>query len=160
MLKDILEILENNATTPREQIAVMTGESVDEVNRLIKEAEEKRLIMKSKAVINWNNIEDGQVLALIEVKISPQPDAGYDTIAEHIFRYPQVRSAYLVSGTSDLDVFVTGRNMREVAEFVSQKIAPVQGVHETVTHIMLKRYKEDGEVMQVAEEIKRQPLIF
>ncbi len=101
-------------------------------------------------------MREEQVWALIEVKITPQRDVGFDSIAERIYRFPQARTAYLVSGTYDLLVLIVGKNMHEVADFVSQKLAPIEGVQGTVTHFVLKRYKEDGETLEGEEEIKRQ----
>ena len=160
MIKEILKILENDAHITTKQIATMTGAPGAEITKLIKQAEKSRIILKYKAVVNWDKMENEQVWALIEVKIAPQPDVGYDSIAERIYRFPQVRSAYLASGTYDLTVFVVGETMHDVADFVSQKIAPVEGVHETITHFMLKRYKEDGEILEGEEEVKRQPVIL
>ncbi len=160
MIKEILKILENDARATTKQISTMTGTPSAEVAKLIKQAEKDRIILKYKAVVNWDKVEDEQVWALIEVKITPQPDVGFDSIAERVYRFPQVRSAYLASGTYDLSVFVVGKTMHEVADFVSQKIAPLEGVRETITHFMLKRYKEDGEILEGEEEVKRQPVIL
>ena len=160
MIKDILKILENDARTTTEQIAAMTGTPTAEVVKLIKQAEKDRTILKYKTVINWDKVEDEQVWALIEVKITPQKDVGLDSIAEHIYRFPPVRSAYLASGTYDLLLVVVGKSEHEVANFVSQKLAPVEGVQGTVTHFVLKRYKEDGEILEGKEEVKREPVIL
>ncbi len=158
MKKDILKILENDARTTAKQIATMTGTPSAEVARLIKQAEKDRTILKYKTVINWDKIKDEQVMALIEVKITPQRDVGFDSIAERIYRFPQARTVYLISGTYDLLVLVMGKTMHEVADFVSQKLAPIEGVQGTVTHFVLKRYKEDGEILEGKEEVKRQPV--
>jgi len=160
MIKDILKILENDARTTTKQIAAMTGTPSAEVARLIKQAEKERTILKYKTVINWEKVGEEQVWALIEVKVTPQRDVGFDSIAEHIYRFPQARTAYLVSGTYDLLVLVMGKTEHEVADFVSQKLAPIEGVQGTVTHFMLKRYKEDGEILEGKEEVKRQPVIL
>jgi len=160
MLKEVLKILENDARTTTKQIATMTGIPSTEVAKLIKQALKNRIILKYKTVVNWDRVGDEQVWALIEVKITPQPDVGFDSIAERIYRFPQVRSAYLASGTYDLIIVVVGKTMHEVAEFVSQKIAPVEGVQETITRFTLKRYKEDGEILAGEEEVKRQPVIL
>ncbi len=158
MIKDILKILESDARITTKQIADMTDTPSTEVGKLIKQAEQDRTILKYKTVINWEKLGDEQVWAWIEVKVTPEPDVGFDSIAEHIYRFPQVRSAYLASGTYDLVILVIGKTMHEVADFVSQKIAPIKGVQETITHFMLKRYKEDGEILEGEEEIKRQPV--
>ena len=155
MIKDILRILENDARATAKQISTMTGTSTSEVAKLIKQAEKDRTILKYKTVINWDKVEDEQVWALIEVKITPQRDVGFDAIAEHIYRFPEARTVYLVSGTYDLLVIVLGKTMHEVADFVSQKLAPIEGVQGTVTHFVLKRYKEDGEILEGGEEVKR-----
>jgi len=158
MIKDILKILENDARTTTKQIAAMTGTPSAEVARLIKQAEKDRTILKYKTVINWEKVGEEQVWALIEVKVTPQRDVGFDSIAERIYRFPQARTAYLVSGTYDLLVLVMGKTEHEVADFVSQKLAPIEGVQGTITHFMLKRYKEDGEILEGKEEVKRQPV--
>ncbi len=158
MLKDILKILQNDARTTTEQISTMTGIHGAEVTKDIKQAEKDRIILKYKAIVNWDKVENEQVWALIEVKITPQRDVGFDSIAERIYRFPQTRTVYLLSGAYDLLVLVVGKTMREVADFVSQKLAPLEGVQGTVTHFMLKRYKEDGEIIEGKEEVKRQPV--
>jgi len=160
MIKDILKILENDARTTSKQIAAMTGTPSAEVAKLIKQAEKDRTILKYKTVINWEKVGEEQVWALIEVKITPQRDVGFDSIAERIYRFPQARTVYLVSGTYDLLVLVMGKTEHEVANFVSQKLAPIEGVQGTITHFMLKRYKEDGEILEGKEEVKRQPIIL
>ena len=160
MIKEILKILENDARTTNKQISTMTGTPGAEVARLIKQAEKERTILKYKTIINWEKVGDEQVWALIEVKVSPQRDVGFDAIAERIYRFPQARTVYLLSGTYDLLVMVMDKTMHEVADFVSQKLAPIEGVQGTVTHFMLKRYKEDGEILEGKEEIKRQPVIL
>ena len=160
MMKEILKILENDARISNKQISVMTGLSRAEVTKLVKQAEKDRTILKYKTIINWEKLVDELVWAWIEVKVTPEPDVGFDSIAERIYRFPQVHSAYLASGTYDLFIFVTGRTMHELADFVSEKIAPIKGVQETITHFMLKRYKEDGEILEGGEEVKRQPVIL
>lgn len=160
MLKEILKVLESDARTSNEQLAAMTGSTKAEVAKTVKKAEKDRIIIKYKTVVNWDRIEDEQVSALIEVKISPQRDVGFDAIAERIYRFPQAHTVYLVSGTYDLLVVVRGKTMHEVSDFVSQKLAPVEGVQATVTHFMLKKYKEDGEILNGKEEVKRQPVVL
>ncbi len=160
MLKDVLKILEKDARTSVDQIATMTGESAAEVTKEIKQAEKDRTILKYKTIINWDKLENGGVSALIEVKVTPQRDVGFDAIAERIYRFPQARTVFLVSGTYDLLIIVTGKTMQEVADFVAQKLAPVEGVQGTITHFLLKRYKEDGEILTEKEEVKRQQVVL
>ncbi len=159
MLQEILKILEKDGRASAKQIATITGLPEDEIASTIKQAEQDQTILKYKAIINWEKIEDDHVFALIEVKVSPQRDVGFDSIAERIYRFPQAYTVYLLSGTYDLLVIVKGKNIQEVANFVSQKLAPIEGVQSTVSHFMLKKYKEDGEILGAHEEIKRQPFL-
>jgi len=157
-MKEILKILENDARTTPEQIATMLGKPVAEVKIAIKQAEGDRTIVKYKTMVNWDKIGEGEVWALIEVKIQPQREVGFDTVAERIYRFPEARSVYLISGDYDISVLVTGKTMQEVAGFVSQKLATLESVQGTATHFLLKRYKEDGEILEGEEKPKRQPL--
>ncbi|MFC2036060.1 Lrp/AsnC family transcriptional regulator [Chloroflexota bacterium] len=160
MLKAILKILQNDARTTTKQISSMTSIPSTEVTKHIKQAEKDRIILKYKAVINWDKVEDEQVWALIEIKLTPQKDVGFDSIAERIYRFPQTRTVYLISGTYDLFVLAVGKTNNEIATFVSQKLSHIEGVQETVTQFVLTRYKEDGEIMKEKEEVKRQPVIL
>ncbi len=160
MIKKILRILESDARTTPKQISTMTGTPQSEVVKLIKQAERDQTILKYKTIINWDKMKEEQVSALIEVKVAPQRDLGFDAIAERIYRFPQARSVYLLSGTYDLLVLVSGKTMHEVADFVSQKLAPIEEVQGTVTHFMLKKFKEDGEILEGKEKVKRQPVIL
>ena len=160
MLKDILKILENDARTTPKQIAAMTGTTQAEVSKLVKQAQEDRTILKFKTIVNWDKVEDEHVWAFIEVKLTPEKDVGFDSVAERIYRFPQAHTVYLVSGTYDLFVLVTGKSNHEIADFVSQKLSHIEGVKETITQFVLKRYKEDGEIVEGKEEVKRQPVIL
>jgi DNA-binding Lrp family transcriptional regulator len=136
----------------------MTGLSLAQVRKTIEEAEKNRIIVKYKTVINWERLEEERSRALIEVKIQPQKDVGFDAIAERIYRFPEVNSVYLVSGAYDLAVFVVGKSEHEVAKFVSDKLAALESVQGTVTHFFLKPYKEDGVVLEGHEKVRREPL--
>jgi DNA-binding Lrp family transcriptional regulator len=160
MLKKILKILEEDSRTTPEQIATMLGISEDEVLSTIRKAEDEGKILKYKTLVNWDKVNDEQVWALIEVQVSPQRDTGYDAIAEKIYRFPQARSVYLMSGGYDLAVLVQGKSMHEIADFVGQKLSPIEGVRAAATHFIMKRYKEDGVILNGPEEIKRQPVIL
>ena len=159
-MKEILQILEQDARTTPQQIATMTGKSVAEVEAAIKKAEAEHLIVKYKTTINWQKAGEEQVWALIEVKVAPQRDVGFDAVAERIYRFPQARSVYLMSGTYDLAVLIAGKTMHEVADFVSMKLAPLEGVQGTTTHFLLRRYKDDGEILEGGDTLRRQPLIL
>jgi len=160
MIKDILKILEDDARASIKQMATMTDTTSAEVSKLIKQAEKDGTILKYKTVINWEKVGREQVWALIEVKVSPEKDVGFDAIARRIYLLPQARTVYLVSGTYDLLVVVAAKTEHEVAEFVSEHLATIEGVHGTVTHFVLKRYKEDGEILEGEEEVKRQAVVL
>ena len=160
MLKDILKILENDARTTSRQISIMTGAPASEVDRTIKQAEKDRIILRYKTVVNWDKIEEDQVWAIIEVKVKPEPEQGFDTAAGRIAQYEQVRDLYLASGTYDLLLVVTGRTERKIADFVSQNLAHLEGVQATETHFVLKRYKADGELLDNGEGVKRQRVVL
>ena len=160
MIKDILKILEDDARASIKQMATMTDTTSAEVSKLIKQAEKDGTILKYKTVINWEKVGREQVWALIEVKVSPEKDVGFDAIARRIYLLPQARTVYLVSGTYDLLVVVAAKTEHEVAEFVSEHLATIEGVHGTVTHFVLKRYKEDGEFLEGEEEVKRQAVVL
>ncbi len=157
MLKDILKILQDDARTTTRQIATMTDIPSAEVSKQIKQAEKERVILKYKAIVNWDKVEDEQVWALIEVKLTPQKDVGFDAVAERIYRFPQTHTVYLISGTYDLFVLVIAKTNHEIADFVSRKLSHIEGVQATVTQFVLKRSKEDGEIVEGKEEVKRQP---
>jgi DNA-binding Lrp family transcriptional regulator len=160
MLHEILRVLQDDARATPDRIAAMIGGSVEEVTHLIKEAEKDRTILKYTTLINWEKVQDEQVWAMIEVKVTPQKDVGFDAIAERIYRFPQTRSVYLISGSYDLFVLIVGRSNREIADFVSQKLSHIDGVHETFTQFVLKRYKEDGEIIDAKEDVKRQQVVL
>lgn len=158
-MNEILKILEEDARKTPQQIATMTGIPLSKVKETIKQAEHDRTILRYKAMVNWDKLGDEQVTALVEVRLEPQRDVGFGAIAERIYRFPEARSVYLLSGTYDLAVFVTSKTMQEVASFVTQKLAPLDGVRGTVTHFLLKRYKEDGEILEGEERPKRVPFM-
>jgi DNA-binding Lrp family transcriptional regulator len=158
-MKEIFEILEQNARATPEQISTMVDKPVNEVEKIIRQAEKDGSILKYKTIINWSQLGEGDIWALIEVRVTPQRDVGFDAIAERIYQFPEVYSAYLVSGTYDLAILVKGKNMQEISSFVTEKLAPLERVQNTVTHFLLKRYKENGETFHLPKEIdKRLPI--
>lgn len=156
-MDEILEILEKDARTSPEEIAKMLRKDVSKVRQAIKRYEKDGVILKYKAVINRELIrqEDSEVRALIEVNIVPQKDLGFDRIAERIYSFPEVTSCYLISGTYDLLVVVEGKNIHTVSSFVSEKLSCMENVRGTVTHFLLKKYKQDGTILKHREENKR-----
>ncbi|UCD14848.1 MAG: Lrp/AsnC family transcriptional regulator [Candidatus Omnitrophota bacterium] len=147
-MNDILEILADNARISVGDLAKLTGKNKQTIEKEIKSYENKGVIVKYKTVINREKIKDEKgVVALIEVQVIPQKDVGFDTVAARIYRFPEVKSCYLISGTYDLLLVVEGKDIHTVASFVSEKLAPLSSVKGTVTHFMLKKYKEDGVVL-------------
>lgn len=153
--RDILEILESDARAGAEEIAAMLGKNPEEVQQAIRELEKKKVILKYMALVNWEKAGDDKVLAMIEVRVAPQREVGYDAVAERICRFPEVRSVRLVSGAYDLAVFIEGRNMREISHFVATKLATIEGVLSTATHFVLKTYKQDGVMFEDGEKDRR-----
>ena len=143
-MDEILEILEKNSRYTDEQIAVMVGKSVEEVRDAIRDYEEKSIIAGYTTLVNWENTGKETVTALIEVKITPQRGEGFDKVAERIYNFPQVKACYLMSGGFDLTVIVEGTTMKQVAMFVSSKLAVQEHVLSTATHFVLKKYKDHG----------------
>lgn len=153
-MDEILEILERDARTTPEEIAGMTGKDVEEVKKTIKRHEEEGIILKYTTILNKDKT-DSVVQALIEVKVTPQRGMGYDAVAERIIKFPEVVTAYLLSGTYDILVVAEGKDLKEVATFVSEKLATLDQVTGTVTHFLLKKYKEHGVIFHEKEKNKR-----
>src|SRR5436190_19680005 len=147
-MDELLKILQTNALEPRENIGRMLGVPTADVEQRIREYEKSGVIRGYQAILNEDRLDLGKVTAVIEVKVTPQREGGFDTIAERISRFPEVGSAYLMSGTYDLLLFVEGRTLREVAAFVSEHLATLEGVLSTSTHFMLKTYKRLGVLME------------
>jgi DNA-binding Lrp family transcriptional regulator len=154
-VREIFEILEQNARATPEQISTMVDKPVKEVEKIIKQAEKDGTIVKYKAIINWPKLGKEDVWALIEIRVAPQRGVGFDAIAERIYQFPEVYSAYLVSGTYDLAILMRGKNMQEISSFVAEKLAPLEQVQSTVTHFLLKRYKENEETFHLPKETNR-----
>jgi DNA-binding Lrp family transcriptional regulator len=146
-MDELLKILQDNALESRANIARMLNVPVAEIDRRIGDYEKSGVIRGYQAILNEDQLNLDRVTAVIEVKVTPQREGGFDTIAERISRFPEVRSAYLMSGTYDLLLFVEGRSLREVAGFVSERLSPLEGVLSTSTHFMLKTYKRFGVLM-------------
>ncbi|MFH1561806.1 MAG: Lrp/AsnC family transcriptional regulator [Nitrospirota bacterium] len=153
--KEILKILERDAKATPEKIATMVGISSAEVSAKIKELEDKGIIVQYKTIINWEKTGEEVVYAFIEVKVTPERDVGFDSVAKRIYKFPEVHSLYLLSGTYDLSVVVEGKSMKDIAYFVAEKLATLDNVQGTVSHFMLKKYKIDGKVLEPEEEDKR-----
>lgn len=160
-MDSILEILEKDARTSADEIAKMVKKSVSEVKKVIQKYEKEKVILRYKTVLNKELLRNNsEVRALIEVKVTPQRDVGFDALAQRIYNFPEVKSCYLMSGGYDLLVTVEGKDLQTVASFVSEKLATLENVHGTVTHFLLKKYKEDGDILQTQEVDKRIAISF
>lgn len=151
----LLKLLEEHALREPAALAKMLNESVDEVKRRIKQYEDDKIILGYKAVINDDKVDTDLVKAVIEVKVQPEREGGFDRIAKRIGKFDEVTSLFLMSGGYDLLIFVEGHSLREVAQFVAEKLATLEGVTSTGTHFMLKTYKEQGVMMESSEEFER-----
>jgi DNA-binding Lrp family transcriptional regulator len=154
-MRELLELLEKDHTLTVAQLAVMLDKPQAEIAALIKQYEADKTIVKYQTIVNWEKAGADRVTAIIEVRITPQREVGFDAIAERIYRFPEVRSLYLMSGAYDLLVIVEGKTLKEAAQFVSTKLSTIDGVISTTTHFMLKQYKEAGVILEDGEEDRR-----
>ena len=148
----VLEILTEDARTPVERIAIMTGKTPEEIAETIHRLEEQKIILKYPAMINWEKVDVDEVEALIEVRVTPQRDEGFDAIAEQIYRFEEVSSVYLMSGAYDLMVTVKAGSMKRLALFVAEKLSTIENVLSTATHFVLKKYKQQGVITDETPE--------
>ena len=152
-MNQLLKILEDNANLTAEQLAVMCNKEVGDIKKFIEQNEKDGVILGYKALIDWDKTDREYVNAVIELKVAPQRDRGFDRIAEKIYNYPEVQSVHLMSsGGYDLMLLIEGKTMKEVAYFVAQKLAPIEYVISTSTHFVLRKYKDKG-VIYGAEQI-------
>ena len=150
-MKKLLELLEADSTLTREQLASMTGMTVEQVNEEIRKKEQEKIILGYQAVVDWDRTDREAVTALIEVKVTPQRGEGFDRVAERIYQYDEVESVYLMSGSYDLTVIISGRTLKEVAQFVGQRLATLEDVTGTATHFILHKYKEKHLIFEKQE---------
>lgn len=156
-MEEILNILDKEkGNVSRAKIAQMLGMEEKEVADKIEKMEKENVIVGYKTIVNWDKTDKDVVVALIELRITPQRGEGFDKVAERIYKYPQVKSLYLMSGAYDLAVTIEGKSMKEVALFVAQKLAPMDSTISTATHFVLKKYKEEGIVFEDDEKDTRQ----
>lgn len=147
-MEQILQILAQDGRTSAEEIATRLGRPVEEIQQKIQQLEEEGIIVSYGALINWEKAAPHKVFAFINVKATPEHGRGFDSVAEYISRFPEVHSLYLMSGTTDLQVVVEGKDFREIARFVAEKLAPAPGVQSTETSFVLKSYKMEGILLQ------------
>ena len=155
----ILKLLSENAKYTEHDLSVMTGMSEDEVKSEIVEMEKDGLIRGYKTVIDWESLDSAKVSAIIELKVEPQPDAGFEQIAESVMKFNQVESVYLMSGGYDLCVIVKGKTFQEVAMFVAKQLATMEHVVSTATHFILRRYKELDIELCSSDKDDREPTL-
>ena len=156
-MEEILNILDKEkGNVSRAKIAQMLGMEEKEVADKIEKMEKENVIVGYKTIVNWDKTDKDVFVALIELRITPQRGEGFDKVAERIYKYPQVKSLYLMSGAYDLAVTIEGKSMKEVALFVAQKLAPMDSIISTATHFVLKKYKEEGIVFEDDEKDTRQ----
>ncbi|MBQ9239316.1 MAG: Lrp/AsnC family transcriptional regulator [Treponema sp.] len=155
-MEEILELLKANARLSVEDIAAMTNRTTDEVREIIRALENDGIILKYAAIVNpeKDGKAKGAVHAEIEIQVTPERERGFDAIADRIYRFPQVKSLYLMSGGYDLKVIIEGETLQDVAFFVSGKLATIDGVRSTKTHFILKTYKENN-ILYVADDRDR-----
>ncbi len=156
MKNKILSLLEQDSRLTPSKIAIMLGIEEGDVRAAIKELEDESIILGYKTLINWELAGRETTIANIELKLTPQRGGGFDTVAERIYKFPQVKSVTLMSGAYDLLVTVEGKSLKEVAMFVSEKLAPMESVVSTATHFELKTYKKDGILFTEKEEDNRE----
>jgi DNA-binding Lrp family transcriptional regulator len=147
----LLTLLENDSTLTAEELSRMLDKEVGEIKQMIEKYERDGVILGYHTLVDWDKTDRESVSALIEVKVMPQRDRGFDKIAEKIYNHPEVKSLYLMSGGFDFTVIIEGKTMKEVAYFVAQKLAPIEFVTSTATHFVLKKYKDKGVVYKIPE---------
>lgn len=146
-MEQLLELLQDDAKLTPKQLAVMLGGDEENVKKAIAQYERDGVIKGYHALVNWERTDTQKATALIELRVSPKKDTGFDEIAGRIMNFPEVESVYLMSGGYDLAVTVCGRTMQDVAMFVQKRLAPIDGVLSTATHFMLTKYKDGGVIM-------------
>ena len=157
-MEEILDLLRQNARLSVEDIAAMTKKTADEVKAIIKKLEDDGVILKYAAIVNpeKDKVAKDKVVAEIQIQVQPQREHGFDALADRIYRFPQVKSLYLMSGGYDLKVLIEGDNLKDVALFVSEKLSTLDGVRSTKTNFILKTYKENDIVYIEEEKDKRE----
>lgn len=154
-MDELLKLLKTNAMTSPSDLAKLLAVPEEEIRSRIADYEQSGVIRAYKAVVDEEKLDVSRVQAVIEVKITPEREGGFDTIAQRLSRFDEVDSLFLMSGGYDLLVFVNGENLRDVASFVSERLATINGVLSTATHFVLKTYKDQGTLMVPAEEHER-----
>ena len=156
MREKILSVIEKNSRIDIEELAILLGEDETAIANEIADMEKEGVICGYHTLIKWDKTNNEKVNALIEVRVTPQKGMGFDNIAERIYQFSEVNAVYLMSGSFDFTVFIEGRTMRDVAQFVSDKLAPMDSVLSTATHFVLKKYKDHGTILSAKKKDERQ----
>lgn len=143
-MKELLEVLSSNCNRTPMELASMLGKDVEEIKNMIRYYEKDKTILGYKALVDWEKTDSEKVTAFIELKVTPQHGKGFDSIAERIYQYEQVKTFWLLSGGFDFGLIIEGRSYKEVALFVAEKLAPMDQIVSTGTHFVLKTYKDSG----------------
>lgn len=159
-MEELLEILEKNSRLSAKEIAIMLGKTEEEIEEAIKKYEASNTIVGYTTLVNWEDTSKEKVTALIEVKVTPQRGEGFDKVAERIYRFPEVKACYLMSGGFDLTVIIEGKTMKEVALFVAEKLAPLEAVLSCATHFVLKKYKDKGTIFEEKPKDDREAIFI
>ena len=154
-MRELLELLEHDARRPVGEIAAVLKKSEYEVEKDIRGLEQDKIILSYNTLINWQKFGDDTVTAIIEVNLTPEREVGFDAIAERIYRFEEVRTVYLMSGSFDLLVIIEGKSLSDIADFIATRLATIDGVTSTRSHFMLKPYKKDGLILNNKERDRR-----
>lgn len=146
MREQILTFLEKNSRIDPKELAVLLGSDEVTIMNEIAKMEEEKVICGYHTLIDWEKVSDEKVTALIEVRVTPMRGQGFDSIAERIYNYPEVRSVYLISGAYDLMVILEGKTLKQISGFASDKLSTLDSVLSTATHFILKKYKDHGTI--------------
>ncbi len=154
-MKELLELLEKNSKTTTAELAAILGQSEYQVEQDIKRLEKDKIILSYPTIINWEKFGSEVVTAIITINLTPQREVGFDAIAERIYRFDEVKTVYLMSGSFDLLVIIEGKSLKDVANFVATRLSTIEGVTQTRSHFMLKSYKKDGVILDDEERDRR-----
>ena len=159
-MEKMLKLIEEDATLTSKELSIMLSKEEGEIKGLIAELEEKGVILGKRTIIDWDKVDKDHITALIEVKVMPQRDDGFDKIAERICQNPEIKSLHLMSGGFDFCVLIEGKTMKEVAFFVARKLATIDAVTATATHFVLKTYKDKGVIYGTPKKDMRETLVL
>lgn len=154
-MRELLELLEHDARRSIKELATMLGRSEYEVEEQMKKLEKDKIILGYNTMVDWQKYGDNKVTAIIEVNVTPQREFGFDAIAERIYRFDEVKTVYLMSGSFDLLVIIEGKSLNNIADFVARRLSTIEGVTSTRSHFMLKAYKKDGVIINDKEKDHR-----